>query len=637
MAERKIYQGGLVRPVGIPSVSFAQFQEAAQAAGGMESKLDSIVRFATKEEEKVQINEAKTYAASNPISVDDYINASPTEREALVGKDKYTSYGQTVRATQLTFLSTDMSIRAQKDFMSLKIEANTSKMPLDEYENKLNAIVQGYSDAVLDVDPTAAITVKADLATKASGLYSSYSDGIVKDYKNLIDSTTIVYGDELVDTIPDEMSKGHIVTIIGQDNQPTQISIDDHINLLKNKYRLQLLSKGMKKEDFVKWEAKWDAKVIQHKKNIIFGEFVDKPENLLSATKSTKIWKEVSNGNFEGNQKLQALYNSLDEKEQAEFRTTVREWKNNRIKSFEDDEKAFGIDVKTKTDEIEIKYLQAVRGRDFVTANALVDEAKGVDDKLYKKLLIDITADIADGDFLDPKVLSSLDDNLYSGTLSLSEIDSAYDNNQINLDQKRNLKEKLLTKKNESYRSAEKYMRNAFGFPEAGMITLDRDTKIAFEQYRNKSNELMDYMRVNPKATANEIMQEAKRLTGEVNNERDMKNEIKNIKNTITNEKGEFGLRSRAWTNYFKNFYSPDYKNIGDTFINTPGGIDALITELEELKELTPGQKYKVDQETMQTSEGGFFADEFKRPMGITNPQIDKLIEELNALRKLYE
>ena len=69
MAERKIYQGGLVRPVGIPSVSFAQFQEAAQAASGMESKLDSIVRFATKEEEKVQINEAKTYAASNPISV----------------------------------------------------------------------------------------------------------------------------------------------------------------------------------------------------------------------------------------------------------------------------------------------------------------------------------------------------------------------------------------------------------------------------------------------------------------------------------------------------------------------------------------------------------------------------------------
>lgn len=637
MAERKLYQGGLVRPVGIPSISFAQYQEAANTANAMNAKLDSIVKFATKEEEKVQIDEAKTYAASNPISVNDYLNASPAERETLVGDDKYTSYGKTVRATHITFLSTEMAIKAQKDFMALKIKGNTENMPLDEFENQLNAIVQGYSDAMLDVDAEAAITVKADLATKASGIYSSYSDKIVKDYKNLTDSTTIVYGDELVDTIPDEMAKGHLITIIGQDNTPTQISIDDHLKALKNKYRLQLLSKGMKKEDFVKWEAKWDAKVISHKKNILFGEFVDKPENLLSATKATTIWKEVSNGNFNGNQKLQALYNSLDEKEQLEFRNTVREWKNNRIKSFEDNEKAFDIDVKNKKDEIEIKYLEAVRNKDFTTADALVEEAKGVDTKLYKKLLEDIKTDVEDGDFLDPTVLSNLDDMLFSGTLSMSDIDYAYKYNAISISQKRDLKEKLFIKKNDSYRAAEKYMKNSFGFPEAGMITLDKDTKLAFEKFRDKSNELMDYMRANPKATPNEIMAEAKRLTGEVNLAADKDKEITRIKGIVTNEKTGYGLKGRAWTNYFKTFYKPEYKNVNDEFLNTPGGIDLLIGELEELKELKPGQKYKVDKETMQTSEGGFFTDEFKRPLGITNQKIDQLIEELNSLRKLYE
>ena len=39
----------------------------------------------------------------------------------------------------------------------------------------------------------------------------------------------------------------------------------------------------------------------------------------------------------------------------------------------------------------------------------------------------------------------------------------------------------------------------------------------------------------------------------------------------------------------------------------------------------------------MVTSEGGFFDDKFERPRGITNGQINLLIEELNALRKLYE
>ncbi len=39
----------------------------------------------------------------------------------------------------------------------------------------------------------------------------------------------------------------------------------------------------------------------------------------------------------------------------------------------------------------------------------------------------------------------------------------------------------------------------------------------------------------------------------------------------------------------------------------------------------------------MVTSEGGFFDDKFVRPMNITNKQINNLIEELNALSKLYE
>lgn len=630
MAERKKYEGGLVRNVGIPNISFAQYQEMSNMARTMENKLNSVVAFATKEEEKVQIDEAKTYAASNPLSADEYLNASPNERDILLGGNKTTSYGKALRATQLTFLSTDIAIKAQKDFAALKIEANTNNMPLDEYENKLNAIVQGYSDAVLDVDAEAAITVKADLASKASGFYSSYSDKLIKDYKNLNDTLTVDYGTELIDTVPDEMSKGHIVTILDKDQNAKQITIDEHLTALKNKYKLQLLSKGMKKEDFVKWEAAWDAKVIQTKKNIMFGEFVDKPDNLLSASRAVKIVKEVENGNFNGNKRLQALYNSLDEEQQKEFRNTVRDWKNKRIAAFEDTEKAFDIDVKSKKDDIEIKYLEAVRNRDYTTANALVDEAKGIDDDLYKKLLEDIKQDVDDGDFLDVEVLSNLTDYLFSGTLSMNDIDFAYKHNAISLAQKRDLKTKLLTKKNESYRAAEKYMRNSFGFPEAGMITLDKDTKIAFEQFRNASNNLMDYMIANPQATAQDIMTEAKRVTGEVNTERDVNKEIKTIKATITNKKGEYGLSSRAWTTYFKGFYKEDFTNINDEFLNTVGGIEALITELNELKELKTG-------DVIKDSLIPFMDETFTRPMGITNEKINMLIEELEALGKLYE
>ena len=49
MAERKKYPGGLVRNVGIPNISFAQYQEMSNMARTMENKLNSVVAFATKE------------------------------------------------------------------------------------------------------------------------------------------------------------------------------------------------------------------------------------------------------------------------------------------------------------------------------------------------------------------------------------------------------------------------------------------------------------------------------------------------------------------------------------------------------------------------------------------------------------
>src|SRR5210317_2200621 len=172
--ERKPYTGGLVRPMGIPSVSFAQFQELATGASSMQRKLDTVVNFALKQEEAYQIKRGEEDAISNPITANQYLDASPAEREALLGGERYTSYGKSVQATQLTLLSSEMAIKAQKDFNTLKVQAYTEEMNLDDYEANLNAIVNGYTDAIAPVNPQAAISIQSDLTTKANSFYSSY-------------------------------------------------------------------------------------------------------------------------------------------------------------------------------------------------------------------------------------------------------------------------------------------------------------------------------------------------------------------------------------------------------------------------------------------------------------------------------
>ena len=95
---------------------------------------------------------SKKFAASNPLDADTFYNADPEEREKLIGGDNITSYGRALKIAQINLLATDLSIKAQGDFTKLKVIAVGSNMDADMYEQGLNAIVQGYSDSLLDVN-----------------------------------------------------------------------------------------------------------------------------------------------------------------------------------------------------------------------------------------------------------------------------------------------------------------------------------------------------------------------------------------------------------------------------------------------------------------------------------------------------
>lgn len=627
--ERKPYTGGLVRPMTVPNVSFAQFQELATGASAMQRKLDTVVNFALKQEEAYQIKRGEEDAISNPITTNQYLDASPAEREALLGGERYTSYGKSVQATQLTLLSSEMAIKAQKDFNNLKIQAYTEGMNLDDYEANLNAIVNGYTDAIAPVNPQAAISIKSDLTTKANTFYSSYADKLLKDYKTLKDIEVINHGNDLIEMISDEFKKGHIITVINQDNVPQQISIDDHLNIIKEKYRLQLSAEGMSKEDFLKWDAAWDAKVLQEKKNILYGEFVDTPKNLRSATNAINTYKEVVSGNFNGNQKLQAIYNSLDEKEQAEFVKKVGTWKTARIKAFEDEDNALQVDLKKQITTTKSKYYKAIREGDFKVADAIVAESENLDLDLFNELSEDIRA-LEDSDyFLDEEMFESLLDNIYDYTASEKDINEAEDKNEITLSQKRDLIEKLNSTRDKVFRNVDKYVRNELGYPEPNSFQPNID-KVAAQQYRTVANKLMEFYLDNPGISPQDIREKADLFISQLNKSEATKAEMLKQKTAITNSNGKYKLETGEWNYYFKNFGEEGFINVNDTYLSTPAGVDALIRELEELKELEDGDmiKNKFDFGT------GFRDDKFSRPEGITDDGIRNLIEDLKEYKR---
>ena len=655
--ERKTYPGGLVRGAAIPSISFPQFQVAQAGMDSLNNKLNQLNNFALKKVDKEMEDAGIKYAAENPISTDQFLDANPDEKNKMLKGKKGTTYGDAIRATQLSLLTSQITMKASNDFANLKTLAYAKDMDLETFTTELNAIVNGYSDSLLEVDGEASIVANAKLATTANTYLTSYSDKLLKDYKNMKDATVLIYSNQSIELIADIVKGGAEQSINGPDNKPLmgedgkqiKLSLDDILKLRKEEKQQELIVNGISKSDLLAWSKDWDARVIREKANFLFSEYVDTPMNYKAGTNhANQIYKQVQSGNFGGYENLKKIYESLPEDKQKEFRSKVAEWKQSIIKAKEDDDKAIVLDKKETVDNYKFKYYTARADGNYDEAKKILEEVKDYDQDLYIELSEKLDADEHDGDFTkdtteDGLGFIDLQDKLtITKDLTHKDIQDAYDFRYITKEQKIKLDADLEISKSKKFTEGEKIMRNAFGYSEATMLNMSKKDKAAANLYRAKSNELIAFMRSNPDATATDITNKALELTQGVETKKLKEDDIKDMKKTITS--GEFQFSSKLWKPYLQNFYTTEddqpynHANYRSEFLETPDGVQRLIVEMEELKEMQDG---------MVLEEGfiGYLDKKFTRPIvngkPISDEFIEKFIEQLQsyktALQELEE
>ena len=283
---------------------------------------------------------------------------------------------------------------------------------------------------------------------------------------------------------------------------------------------------------------------------------------------------------------------------------------------------------------MEFRYYEARLENNYEEAVKVIEEAKDFDADLFIVLSQQLDQDDDGGEFTEEKVLADLSNDLIiTKDLTHQKIQDAYNARDITLDQKIKLDADLETSKTDAFKIGEKYMRNEFGYSEATIINQSSVDRERANLYREKSNELLDWIRDNSDATATDIQAKVLDLTKSVDLKDLNAQSIKLSKSKLKNTADGFGLKDSSWTNYFINFYNPEYTSINSNFINDSEGVQLLIDELEELKDMPEGKVLK---------DNLIFADKkFSRPTikgkPVTNAQIDDIIVELNYLITLYE
>ena len=687
--ERKVYRGGLVEGVSVPDVNTPQFQVQASGWQSLNQRLDAINTFALKGLNVEMEEKGKKFAAENAISLEQFLTANPTDRENLVGGNKTTTFGKAIRATHINMLAGDMAIQAQSDFMNLKIEAHLLKtkgtpMSLDMFKQRLDAIVDGYSDALLPLDAEAAIAANAKLATTANSYYSSYSDGLIKDHTKKKNAVTVSYGNDQIERISDIVGLGTEIEIVVGD-KTVKIPLDQYLQAEKVRIRQEMIDAGASAQQITTWENNWDAEVLQQKKNWLFSQYVDTEDNYnKGVAHQNLIWEEVRKGTFriipkkedypEGadqetiaeidkknalavkkadalSAKYQAMYESLDEDEQREFREKVKAWADKAIEIEEDKEKSLTIDKKSTIEDLEVKYTKALIANDYLAAEKIVAEMEDIDKPTYIEYAGMLKEDKKTGEFNDAKVEAQLYEDLYFGNLTKWKIKNDYDVGLINQDTRNDLLNKLNLSKKDGFTKAKEYIRIQVGYADQGLFNNEGKQAQAFKQYTEKVGELMDWMNANPNATATDINNQAIRLVEGVNQEKDHAASILNMENKILNQeavvagsvvKGHY-LSGKKFKSYFKgewntneSWYS-DYtgNNFQEVFLGSSEKVDLLISELEEMRDLiNKGGTYEVDKNKYWP---GTSTEEITLPASVTANDVTNMISDLKVLKGFYD
>tara|TARA_R100000773_G_scaffold18419_1_gene16662 strand:+ start:4173 stop:6410 length:2238 start_codon:yes stop_codon:yes gene_type:complete len=172
MAVRRTYKGGQVGMVNIPNIGQPQFRERAEAFNSLKSRIDLVKEFALEEGERLAIEKGVEDAVSNPIELQDFMTRNAEEQQEIVGTDKFTSYGQSLRKTNLLLLTTNLENAGEFGLNTIKMEAmsDPNKTSEDAYDEMSNYSI-GIAETLMSTDPLAANELLTSLGAKTDELY----------------------------------------------------------------------------------------------------------------------------------------------------------------------------------------------------------------------------------------------------------------------------------------------------------------------------------------------------------------------------------------------------------------------------------------------------------------------------------
>jgi hypothetical protein len=566
MAERlPRYRPLGVRIPGVPSVNYAQTGRAQAAVFETLSRsLDQMAEFAyEKQKAKVQVEGAEYGVANAPTPEQFKVAAQDPEKPVVIPGDKETVFGMAARKAAIDTAQAQLTTATRNEITALRLEAQATDMPVAEFTQKAQNIIDGYGSALSGVSPAAGVNYKAGMAASVNSSVLAYAEKALAEQEKADKANAelgigaIITGpidsDDDISTLRDIFSAGSTFEAQGQPG----VSITDKINQAR--------------QEVIRQASPFDADYLKSK----LKDFDDKVDELFvteisdwAISSPAVAFAEINSGKIT-DPKISDLWGkmSAEQKRAAEDDIMTRMSAKHSLESQMDAKRERAR--KDLAEQTVVKIAKArLAGNEDEVAEGLSELALYDGDK-YANLSETI---LQTGNFDDPSVINMLEIAALNGDLSQTMVMNAYSSGRLSNPTFVSMLEKIDAQRNDDHTQAMKFVRATLA-PEVmpGTIYSGTDTshKKAAKKIAEIEAELILEVRRNPSVNRLEFVKPLVEAAGGVD-ETELANQRKNAERRLDAGRRAMGnddATLQEVINYYEGLGKRDYVDLLEVLV----------------------------------------------------------------------
>ena len=550
MVESVRYQGrrGALR---IPQAQALEAQAIERGQATLQRSLDRMTNFFAEQNRIVAKIEGEEYGAANAPTLKQIQDAKKTGEELQLPGNQNSLFGRAARATAANIVSTELELAAKTEMDQVILsysQGDRLRNPAD-LQDKLDAIIQGYSATFDDSVPSVARSMKAKLALTANAKYTAYHGKYITEQKVLsqADFMKLVIAD--IDNMPELFNTQFTTTKADGSTEQTFVT-REIFDALKMTMLDDGSKLGMTDSDLLKLASDWDAGVKQAALQVIN----DEASNMGTTDSKYAFYKTLQNGIYEQDKVKGAMAVLVSQEDKAKAIKVARDmWMqdlddNTTIINFEKTRHSEIVrDSEQAVNDAFFDYISATTASDrdstFRIYERAVNELKKVDAAKANIHLPNLErinfggetfiAPVNDDKTTVAAIEKSLDN--FDETLSLTDIDKAFMEGKLTLETFQELSQRLSANLDQNFKNMLLDARvilelpppNSFAMFNSGRENIARLNKLAeFDSLARAERR-----RLKEKFDARKFFEDNKSMLTEISNQPSVETKINKIKN----------------------------------------------------------------------------------------------------------